>query len=57
MWRLTVFSEAMEESEILPKLFILVIGEIKMMVPVIGTMNPGEEKGLEGKMNEFEMPY
>lgn len=56
MWRLTAFSESMEESEILPKLFILVIGEIKMMVPVIGTMNPGE-KGLEGKMNEFEMPY
>lgn len=45
MWQLTAFSEAMEESEILPKLLVLVIGKIKMMVPVIGTMNSGEEKG------------
>jgi len=47
----------MVESEILPKLLVLVIGKIKMMVPVIGTMNSGEEKGLKGKMNEFEVPY
>lgn len=47
----------MEESEILPRLLVLVIGKIKMTVPVIGTVNSGEEKGLRGKINEFEVPY
>lgn len=52
-WELTGFIGAMEESDILPRLLDLVIGKIKMAVPVIGTVNSGEEKLL--KINEFEV--
>lgn len=53
-WEWTGFIRAMEESEILPRLLVLVIGKIKMVVPVIGTVNSGKEKLL--KINEFEVP-
>lgn len=56
MWQLTWFSGTMEESEIKPKLRILVIGKIKIMVPVIETVNSGEEV-LRKKINEFQVAY
>lgn len=33
------------------------IGKIKIVIPVIGTVSSGEEKVLRKKINEFEVPY